>query len=780
MMTVAGPNMCRDVLETETLKKLRNSTKKYDLLITEFFGTDCMLGFAHLFDIPSITLTTSVTLPWTASYIGFPDNPSYIPVYFVPFRCPMSLLERLFNTAAYVMLKIGYDVLSMIDSNVHARHFFGPGLPDLRDLAKNVSLFLVNSHFSVHISRPTVPNFVEVAGVHINENYTLSQYFQESLKTDLNGIIYLSFGSMLMTESFPVDKIRGLFEAFRKIPYKILWKANKERFPENLDFPSNIQFEPWMPQLGILCHPNVKVFVSHGGMMGTLEALHCGVPVLGIPVFADQMLNIQTNAAKGLATYVSYSNITEESISEALNSLLEDCRYNDVSIRGLLPILQNNLTLDAVKEMSLLECMHLIARAAGTEPCEAILNSEIAHHLKNTTKKYDLLITHYFGSNCMLGFAHLFSIPTVAVITSPSLPWISSAIGLPDNPSYIPNIFTSFLPKMSFTERIWNTIAYVLTKISFEIFSNTKSNIIAKRFFGSELPDLNDLARNISLVLVNSHFSINQARPAVPNFVEVSGLHINENSTLTKHFEKSLDTNEEGIIYLSFGSMVMTESFNKEVLRAFFNTFKNLPYKILWKASPEKFPRDLQPPSNIQFESWMPQMEIMCHPNVKLFISHGGMLGTSEAIYCGVPILGIPIFGDQVFNMRRYAEKEIAIEMPYKQINEETLTAAVKSLLFNPKYKHNMEKMSKLFKDRPTSALETAIYWVEYVIRHRGAPHLRSIAVDLPWYQYYLVDVIAAFISAIMFASFILYKLFGWILLKLYITCLYVKKSKEE
>lgn len=79
-------------------------------------------------------------------------------------------------------------------------------------------------------------------------------------------------------------------------------------------------------------HPNVKVFVSHGGMMGTLEALNCGVPILGIPVFADQMLNIETNAAKGLATYVSYDNITEESISEALIPLLEDPRYSNAAI----------------------------------------------------------------------------------------------------------------------------------------------------------------------------------------------------------------------------------------------------------------------------------------------------------------------------------------------------------------------------------------------------------------------------------------------------------------
>lgn len=41
------------------------------------------------------------------------------------------------------------------------------------------------------------------------------------------------------------------------------------------------------------------------------------------------------------------------------------------------------------------------------------------------------------------------------------------------------------------------------------------------------------------------------------------------------------------------------------------------------------------------------------------------------------------------------------------------------------------------------SPAESVVYWTEYVIRHKGAPHLRSHALNLTWYQYFLVDVIA-------------------------------------
>jgi glucuronosyltransferase len=53
-----------------------------------------------------------------------------------------------------------------------------------------------------------------------------------------------------------------------------------------------------------------------------------------------------------------------------------------------------------------------------------------------------------------------------------------------------------------------------------------------------------------------------------------------------------------------------------------------------------------------------------------------------------------------------------------------------------------MKKMSAISKDEAESPLNQAVWWAEYVIRHNGAKHLRSAALDLSWYQYLLVDVI--------------------------------------
>lgn len=76
----------------------------------------------------------------------------------------------------------------------------------------------------------------------------------------------------------------------------------------------------------------------------------------------------------------------------------------------------------------------------------------------------------------------------------------------------------------------------------------------------------------------------------------------------------------------------------------------------------------------------------MCtaHPNVKLFISHGGLLGTTEAVHEGVPILAMPIFGDQITNIKAVMDKGVAEMMYYSNLNEDEIFTKVKSMLENP------------------------------------------------------------------------------------------------
>lgn len=74
--------------------------------------------------------------------------------------------------------------------------------------------------------------------------------------------------------------------------------------------------------------------------------------------------------------------------------------------------------------------------------------------------------------------------------------------------------------------------------------------------------------------------------------------------------------------------------------------FQNLPrYTFLWKFETEDLPKFI--PDNVIIRKFVPQNDILAHPNTKLFVSHCGLLSMQESIWHGVPILGTPIFVDQ-------------------------------------------------------------------------------------------------------------------------------------
>ena len=75
------------------------------------------------------------------------------------------------------------------------------------------------------------------------------------------------------------------------------------------------------------------------------------------------------------------------------------------------------------------------------------------------------------------------------------------------------------------------------------------------------------------------------------------------------------------------------------------------------------------------------------HKNIKGFITHGGLMSTQESIVYGVPMIGIPQFGDQHRNIKLYVRKNLAVMLSLEDITEESLTSAIKSILNNPVYK---------------------------------------------------------------------------------------------
>ena len=74
--------------------------------------------------------------------------------------------------------------------------------------------------------------------------------------------------------------------------------------------------------------------------------------------------------------------------------------------------------------------------------------------------------------------------------------------------------------------------------------------------------------------------------------------------------------------------------------------------------------------SNVLISSWLPQTSLLAHSGVKLFVTHGGAGSVQETICHKTPIVGIPLAGDQIVNVKESVYKHIGVQVSAMQEHE--------------------------------------------------------------------------------------------------------------
>lgn len=301
--------------------------------------------------------------------------------------------------------------------------------------------------------------------------------------------------------------------------------------------------------------------------------------------------------------------------------------------------------------------------------------------LLKSEEKFDLVIVQQLFFEAHKGFANHFNAPLVTFNTIGAGTWNNLLIGNPGPPSYIPESLLGFSSSMTFCERLYNSVFQLYTSllIHFYILPNQKA-IYDKHF--TNVPEFYDVIYNSSILLLNSHPTLHQPVPYVPNMIDIGGFHVKPPKPLPEDLKNFLDEAKEGVIYFSMGSNLRSVQFPTEKREAFLKTFAKLKQKVLWKWEDDVLPGQ---PDNVKLGKWLPQQDILAHPNVKLFITHGGLLSTTETLYNGVPVLSIPVTGDQKLNAQYVANQGYGIMIPYHDVSEDTLTKNLQEILTHDK-----------------------------------------------------------------------------------------------
>ncbi|XP_026304571.1 UDP-glucuronosyltransferase 2B9 isoform X3 [Piliocolobus tephrosceles] len=254
--------------------------------------------------------------------------------------------------------------------------------------------------------------------------------------------------------------------------------------------------------------------------------------------------------------------------------------------------------------------------------------------------------------------------------------------------------------------------------------------------------------------LIRNSWNFQFPHPLLPNVDFVGGLHCKPAKPLPKEMEEFVQSSgENGVVVFTLGSMVT--NMKEERANVIASALAQIPQKVLWRFDGNK-PDTLG--LNTRLYKWIPQNDLLGHPKTRAFITHGGANGIYEAIYHGVPMVGIPLFADQPDNIAHMKIKGAAVQLDFDTMSSTDLANALKTVINDPLYKENVMKLSRIQHDQPVKPLDRAVFWIEFVMRHKGAKHLRVAAHDLTWFQYHSLDVTGFLLACVGTVIFIVMK----------------------
>lgn len=306
--------------------------------------------------------------------------------------------------------------------------------------------------------------------------------------------------------------------------------------------------------------------------------------------------------------------------------------YHDIYINEVkvleddVPVYKSYLTILATS---------VILTVFGMNSCTALVASPRVQNFVNSGPKFDIVVVEQFNSDCALGIAYKLGAPVVGMTSHVLMPYHYNRFGIPSNPAFVPFHFLEGGTNPSLYQRVERALfdAYFKLFYKYEQWQDRKT-LIAQ--FG-DVPPLEDLAREIKILLLYQNFILTGTRLLPSNVIEVGGYHVAKSKPLTgvsvhsslkyrfidipvqnsylhqylsifQDLIKFVDEAEHGVIFISFGSMIKSSTLPKVKLQAILDVIDALPYRFIWRwdDSSTKINKN-----KVYISDWLPQIDIL-------------------------------------------------------------------------------------------------------------------------------------------------------------------------
>ena len=467
---------------------------------------------------------------------------------------------------------------------------------------------------------------------------------------------------------------------------------------------------------------------AHGGrhlsvlIMSTPAAGHIAMPIaLGqelarrghnVTLFTAQLVGYDYPRLKAEGAGLGYAGPRVDVSYEALQQLEQETSVSSSN--------ESSLSLGYRKVSVLIPALQEIMRAT-----EVVLDSP-------SLKEYDIVIASEFAIPIAVCLTHNWAVPLVAfasvmdVLTqqTPSWPFPGYSGRSSDDLDFAGRLLSTI------ERQTMVTLLPLLAKLLLWKVSNcavTMQDVV--------------LAPGVTIPhLIPTAIGFEYPRPISPLTTYTGPYMSLATDPLPGDIQMWLDRHPTGsVVYISMGTVAFL---TQEAARAIVEGLDATGYNAVWSL--RKKNRAILDglevnDKKILLLDWAPQLAILRHRSIRMAILHGGMNGVQEALHSGVPIIVLPVFGDQPANAAKVAHHGFGIRMNYENLTSLKIAESIRKIE-KGNYHANVAKLQKVFHHAGgvTKAADLVELYAEVGYDHLIPAYARY---GWTWIQYYNVDV---------------------------------------
>ncbi|XP_046563611.1 UDP-glucuronosyltransferase 2B17-like [Haliotis rubra] len=265
---------------------------------------------------------------------GAPTYPSFSPIIGLGASDTMGFKDRVVSTLQHVLLMVANPLMS--DSMVSLYASEKPYI-SLTNLVSKAELWLVEQDIVLDFPRSSMPNTKFVGGLSVHDSKPLQGRFKAFYENAKTGVVVVSFGGSV--KALPKQFEDKLVRAFTLTKYSFVWRSSI-----NSSIGNKFLVSDWIPQNDLLGQPKTKLFITHCGAYSQYESIYHGVPMIGMPVYAEQHYNSRRMAWKKYGIAMDFHKHSAEELAQAITTAIDSPIYKENVVKASMIFKDKTLT----------------------------------------------------------------------------------------------------------------------------------------------------------------------------------------------------------------------------------------------------------------------------------------------------------------------------------------------------------------------------------------------------------------------------------------------------